>query len=554
MIETVGLETIDYTRSRDANPRQGIDDDAVRRYADRMNAGDVFPPAVLYRVGGALLVADGLHRIAAAMAAGRDTIEAEVVDGDEVAWKEAILTSNQDHGLPWSRTERRQVVAEWLGIHPERADNWIAELAQVSKNTVAKVRQELEATCQIDRLTELMGKDGKMRPRTLAPSASGQEFEFEWVPRGWSPPPGASEGSLNAMRAQFERLHEETIGDEHYPGGEPYMADARALGVHCDLGNRARTQLPHEVVEEYRDRMASGYGPFPPIVVAEGGEIIDGAMRWLASGEDERQEVVVVPGLDATYRFLLSGALNAEHGLPLNAQDIAAFSPEQRRAWADLWQLGEDEPSDDEGYERLKASIAEHGVLVPVEYDEDGNILDGHRRVRACEELGITDWMSTIRVGLTEDEKRDHVLALNSLRRGALTREQQQEVAAKLRAEGWDLQKIADSLGVPCDEPIVDPEFEKLLPRLTAEEHALLEADILAHGILNPLCVWRGMNILLDGHARLRIAQEHGLPYEVREVDCADRDEAKRWMMRGQLGRKNLHPDAVSYLRGKLVQ
>jgi len=226
MIETVGLETIDYTRSRDANPRQGIDDDAVRRYADRMNAGDVFPPAVLYRVGGALLVADGLHRIAAAMAAGRDTIEAEVVDGDEVAWKEAILTSNQDHGLPWSRTERRQVVAEWLGIHPERADNWIAELAQVSKNTVAKVRQELEATCQIDRLTELMGKDGKMRPRTLAPSASGQEFEFEWVPRGWSPPPGASEGSLNAMRAQFERLHEETIGDEHYPGGEPYMADA----------------------------------------------------------------------------------------------------------------------------------------------------------------------------------------------------------------------------------------------------------------------------------------------------------------------------------------
>ena len=84
-------------------------------------------------------------------------------------------------------------------------------------------------------------------------------------------------------------------------------------------------------------------------------------------------------------------------------------------------------------YESLKAHIAEHGVLVPVEYDEDGNILDGHHRLRACVELGITDWPSIIRPGLTEDEKRDHVLALN-LERRHLTQTQKRDVIAKLLA------------------------------------------------------------------------------------------------------------------------
>ena len=39
-----------------------------------------------------------------------------------------------------------------LTLHPERGDNWIAEDMGVSKNTVAKYREELESGCQIDRL------------------------------------------------------------------------------------------------------------------------------------------------------------------------------------------------------------------------------------------------------------------------------------------------------------------------------------------------------------------------------------------------------------------
>ena len=45
-----------------------------------------------------------------------------------------------------------------------------------------------------------------------------------------------------------------------------------------------------------------------------------------------------------------------------------------------------------EQFEALKADIAERGVLVPIDVDEDGHILDGHHRYRVCTELGITDF------------------------------------------------------------------------------------------------------------------------------------------------------------------
>lgn len=97
-----------------------------------------------------------------------------------------------------------------------------------------------------------------------------------------------------------------------------------------------------------------------------------------------------------------------------------------------------------------KADIAARGVQVPVEYDEDGKILDGHHRVRACLELGIKDWPRVIRVGLSEEEKIEHILALNLARRH-LTREQRRELVLKLRQQGWSLRRIAQALGVSRD-------------------------------------------------------------------------------------------------------
>lgn len=78
------------------------------------------------------------------------------------------------------------------------------------------------------------------------------------------------------------------------------------------------------------------------------------------------------------------------------------------------YQLLPDLPADD--YARLKADIAQRGVLVPVELDEAGHVLDGHHRVKIANELGI-EYPTVTRIGLAEHEKRLHAVSLNLARR-----------------------------------------------------------------------------------------------------------------------------------------
>lgn len=73
-------------------------------------------------------------------------------------------------------------------------------------------------------------------------------------------------------------------------------------------------------------------------------------------------------------------------------------------------------PLSEEEYLALKADVAKRGVLVPVEVDENGAILDGHHRLRIARELGI-EAPTIVRSGWSEQEKREHVLKVNLLRR-----------------------------------------------------------------------------------------------------------------------------------------
>lgn len=107
---------------------------------------------------------------------------------------------------------------------------------------------------------------------------------------------------------------------------------------------------------------------------------------------------------------------------------------------------------DDDRYAQLKTDIAARGVLVPVEYDSDGNILDGHHRVRAWQELTaegvkMPDYPRVVRQFADEHAKRLHVRALNVLRRD-LTKEQRNEQIVAMRQEGASYRQIADAIGV----------------------------------------------------------------------------------------------------------
>jgi hypothetical protein len=100
----------------------------------------------------------------------------------------------------------------------------------------------------------------------------------------------------------------------------------------------------------------------------------------------------------------------------------------------------------------------------------------------------------------------------------------------------------------------IDSEFASLIPPLSADERTQLEANILADGCREALVVWREESVLIDGHNRFGICRTHDLKFQTKKISFADRDAAKRWMIVNQIGRRNLAPEALAYLRGKLYR
>ena len=95
----------------------------------------------------------------------------------------------------------------------------------------------------------------------------------------------------------------------------------------------------------------------------------------------------------------------------------------------------------------------------------------------------------------------------------------------------------------------INPEFKALIPPLSTEERQQLENNIVTDGCRDPLVVWDG--VLLDGHNRFEICTKHKLPFCIETVELVSHEAAVNWIINNQLGRRNLHPDQASYLRGK---
>jgi len=101
-------------------------------------------------------------------------------------------------------------------------------------------------------------------------------------------------------------------------------------------------------------------------------------------------------------------------------------------------------------FEALRADIAERGVVVPIDIDEAGEIIDGHHRYRAWLALKKNEPPPTIvREGLSYQDKRAFARKNNILRRH-LTREQVRAiVAAQLKdTPQWADNRIAKEIGV----------------------------------------------------------------------------------------------------------
>lgn len=96
----------------------------------------------------------------------------------------------------------------------------------------------------------------------------------------------------------------------------------------------------------------------------------------------------------------------------------------------------------------------------------------------------------------------------------------------------------------------IDRELRSLLPPLEKEQRALLRKLIEEEGCQDAIKVWKGEDVIVDGHNRYEICTELGCGFKVLEIPFADKAAVAEWMVNFQEGRRNMTPAAISAARG----
>ncbi len=116
-------------------------------------------------------------------------------------------------------------------------------------------------------------------------------------------------------------------------------------------------------------------------------------------------------------------------------------------------------------YAALVHDIAENGQQVPIVVTDDGTVIDGHHRLKACQELGLVPVVRTVEVAHPEAE----AIKANMLRRNlspdqqSVVRHQQQTLAAKMAQDGMTQVEIGKALGV--SQPLIAKWAETIITR-----------------------------------------------------------------------------------------
>lgn len=95
----------------------------------------------------------------------------------------------------------------------------------------------------------------------------------------------------------------------------------------------------------------------------------------------------------------------------------------------------------------------------------------------------------------------------------------------------------------------IDSEFAALIPSQSDDENKALEQSLLSEGCRDALVVWKGHDILLDGHNRYAICQRHNIPFRTLEREFETREDVIIWICQNQLARRNI----TTYTRSKLA-
>lgn len=178
------------------------------------------------------------------------------------------------------------------------------------------------------------------------------------------------------------------------------------------------------------------------------------------------------------------------------------------------------------------------GVLIPAHVDEHGNVFYSEEQIEIARRLHNPNY------GIPKLFEVNNTMTENT----ALDA----QIDAQAANQAVDNQTPADAQNDATSDDkalIVDDEFKALIPPLAEIERQQLEENLLHDGIRDPLVVWQGHGIIVDGHNRFSIAQKHGLHFKTTEMHFADRDAVKVWIVQNQFGRRNIN----RYSRGELA-
>lgn len=135
----------------------------IDELAERMAAGDTFPDITIFTDGKESWLADGIHRLDAAIKA-KKKIGVHERKGTLADAIEFACGANDSHGLRLTNADKRRKVQLALSHFPDRSSRLISEMCGVSNHLVDEIRGGNSPTCNKNTEKTRVGRDGKRQP------------------------------------------------------------------------------------------------------------------------------------------------------------------------------------------------------------------------------------------------------------------------------------------------------------------------------------------------------------------------------------------------------
>jgi len=163
-MQTVSLESIVFDAGTQV--RAAINEDVVTSYAERMEAGDSFPPIVLFHDGNNYYLGDGFHRSLAAKRNGLAELPADVRAGTKTDALWFGLGANRTNGHRLTVADKKHAILLALYAWPDKSSTQLAEHIGCAQTFVVRLRGEVSTSANLP--TRVTGKDGKSYPASKA--------------------------------------------------------------------------------------------------------------------------------------------------------------------------------------------------------------------------------------------------------------------------------------------------------------------------------------------------------------------------------------------------